>query len=294
MSSELTVPRILQIASICQYMASQAVSNANNYKGDYFDKNIARMIYIERVRVQRRYNANPADPTLIGTANYLYALLGKFALLAQARLASLQVAPPIVTGPGNQTVNVGQTATFTVGVTSAVPFTVQWYDNANNPIPGANTLAYQFPNAQLSDSGVKTFYVKATNSAGTVTSQVAVLTVNAQIQAFLWYGDVDPWPLLSAGTDNLAYQLVVALAHNANIAFNMPLAASNNKYQVMKQPVTEKIKTVWINTQNNQDILDPTGDQNWRASITIGGFRYYVTRQAISIDNQVLSESFNG
>src|ERR1700747_2362690 len=39
------------------------------------------------------------------------------------------VAPVITTQPGNQTVNAGKTATFTVGATGAAPLNYQWNKN---------------------------------------------------------------------------------------------------------------------------------------------------------------------
>lgn len=293
MSQELTIPFIIQIKKICQYLSLNSISKNNIFKGHALDERAAKMIYVEGKSVELRYRQNPNDPSLRATANYLYSLLGRWAIEAQTILANLSVSPPVIVGPAGRTVNVGQSAVFSITVSSAVPYTVQWYDSNNNPIPGATSTSYTFINAQITDSG-KTFYVKATNSAGTVTSVSAILTVNVQIVAFAWFGTDDPFPLLNSGTDNLAYQLSQNIVHNGNITFNYPLAAANNQYQVMKQPTTEKIKTSWFNTINNQGTLDPTGDQNWRASIVIGGFRYYITRQAIGLDSTVLSASFNG
>jgi hypothetical protein len=86
------------------------------------------------------------------------------------------VAPTITTPPANQTVAVGQTATFTVVAAGTAPLSFQWQKNAVN-ISGATSASYTTPVTATSDSG-STFRVTVTNTAGTVTSATATLTVN--------------------------------------------------------------------------------------------------------------------
>lgn len=287
--AELSVFSILRIAKIAQYLATDGISASNNFRGKAVDERLARMIYCERMAVQFIYDQNPNEPTLQGTANYLFAILGRYGQLALARLAGLSIAPPVVSGPLNQTVNVGQTAVFTVSVVSSVAYTLQWYDSSGNPILGATGLSYSFINAQLTDSG-KTFYVKATNSGGTVQSVTAVLVVQSAIQVFAWYGTVDPFPALSGGTDNLPYQITQNISHNAPFVITWPLAAANNQFEVIKVPITESVKTIWSNTPLNQGIIP---DAVFRATFTIGGFYYIVSRNAMSLDSTVLTETFS-
>ncbi len=86
------------------------------------------------------------------------------------------VAPTITTQPVNQTVTVGQTATFTVAAAGTAPLSYQWQKNGVN-IAGATATSYTTPATTASDSG-STFAVVVTNTAGTVTSATATLTVN--------------------------------------------------------------------------------------------------------------------
>src|SRR6266704_845907 len=86
------------------------------------------------------------------------------------------VAPTITTPPANQTVTAGQTATFTVVATGTAPLSYQWQKNGVN-IAGATAASYATPVTTTSDSG-STFDVVVTNTAGTVTSAAATLTVN--------------------------------------------------------------------------------------------------------------------
>jgi len=86
------------------------------------------------------------------------------------------VAPTITTQPANQTVTAGQTATFTVVAAGTAPLSYQWQKNSVN-IAGATLASYTTPTTTTADSGA-TFSVVVSNTAGTVTSSAATLTVN--------------------------------------------------------------------------------------------------------------------
>jgi hypothetical protein len=86
------------------------------------------------------------------------------------------VAPSITTQPANQTVTAGQTATFTVVAAGTAPLSYQWQKNGVN-ITGVTTSSYTTPLTATTDSG-STFDVVVSNTAGTVTSAAATLTVN--------------------------------------------------------------------------------------------------------------------
>jgi len=86
------------------------------------------------------------------------------------------VAPTITTQPANQTVTAGQAATFAVAASGTAPLSYQWRKNGVN-IAGATLSSYTTPATATSDSGA-TFSVVVTNTAGTVTSAAATLTVN--------------------------------------------------------------------------------------------------------------------
>ena len=95
--------------------------------------------------------------------------------------ASIQVVQPsvptIATAPAPQTVAAGNTAQFSVTANGSPLLTYQWRKGGTN-IAGATQAAYTTPVLQTSDSGAR-FDVVVTNSAGTVTSAAATLTVTA-------------------------------------------------------------------------------------------------------------------
>jgi hypothetical protein len=86
------------------------------------------------------------------------------------------VAPTITTPPANQTVTAGQTASFAVVAAGTAPLSYQWQKNGAN-IAGATSASYTTPVTTTADSGA-TFRAVVSNTAGTVTSAAATLTVN--------------------------------------------------------------------------------------------------------------------
>jgi hypothetical protein len=97
---------------------------------------------------------------------------------AQATLtvSAAPVAPSITTQPANQTVNAGQTATFSVTATGTAPLTYQWQENGA-AITGATAASYTTPVTTTADSG-ESFRVVVSNAVGSMTSNPATLTVN--------------------------------------------------------------------------------------------------------------------
>jgi hypothetical protein len=86
------------------------------------------------------------------------------------------MAPVIKTPPASQSVGLGQTATFSAVASGSNPLTYQWQKNGT-AISGAVAATYITPPATSSDSGAK-FRVLVSNSAGSATSDEAILTVS--------------------------------------------------------------------------------------------------------------------
>jgi immunoglobulin I-set domain protein len=98
---------------------------------------------------------------------------------ATLTVTAAAVVPSITTQPVNQTVNVGQTATFSVVAAGTAPLSYQWQKNSAN-ISGATAASYTTPATVSGDTGA-TFRVIVTNSVNSTTSNSATLTVNAVV-----------------------------------------------------------------------------------------------------------------
>ncbi len=86
------------------------------------------------------------------------------------------VAPVFTTQPSNQTVSAGFSVTFSAAASGTPAPTFQWRKEGA-AITGATGATFTLPSAAATDAGAYT--VVATNTAGTVTSSTASLTVNA-------------------------------------------------------------------------------------------------------------------
>jgi polygalacturonase/pectin methylesterase-like acyl-CoA thioesterase len=84
------------------------------------------------------------------------------------------VMPTITAQPTNQTLTNGQTALFTVAATGLPTPAYQWLKNSTN-YPGATNATLTLTNVQSGDAG--TYSAVVSNSAGSVTSSNAVLTM---------------------------------------------------------------------------------------------------------------------
>lgn len=84
------------------------------------------------------------------------------------------ISPSITGNPTSLNVTAGGGATFSVSANGTSP-SYQWYKNGS-PIFGATASSYTIPSAQASDAG--NYTVTVFNSAGSVSSNPATLTVN--------------------------------------------------------------------------------------------------------------------
>lgn len=110
---------------------------------------------------------NPVDAAL--------ATLGSQKSHTLTITAMAPVAPLITTQPAKVTVTVGTVATFKVVATGTPAPTYQWR-KGGMAIPGATGANYTTPVTTIADN-TSSYSVVVTNSAGTVTSNNAVLTV---------------------------------------------------------------------------------------------------------------------
>ena len=94
---------------------------------------------------------------------------------AVLRVIPAAIAPAITTQPISQTVNAGQTATFSVAATGTAPLVYQWTKNGA-AVFGATSATYTTPATVATDT-LSTFAVTVHNGTGNATSSAATLTV---------------------------------------------------------------------------------------------------------------------
>ncbi len=98
-----------------------------------------------------------------------------------AATLNITTAPDVTTQPSSQNVFAGATATFTAAASGYPPPGVQWCVNANDgagftPISGATSTTLTLTNVSTSQNGYN-YEAIFTNSAGTITTIAALLTV---------------------------------------------------------------------------------------------------------------------
>jgi len=121
-------------------------------------------------------------------------------------------APAITTQPASQAVSDGGTATLTVAASGTAPLGFSWRRNGI-AIPGATDSTYTTPALTLADSG-GSYTVVVSNSAGSVTSAAATLTVTPVAPSLSQapqavssvVGQAAQFSVLAAGSAPLAYQ----------------------------------------------------------------------------------------
>jgi hypothetical protein len=134
---------------------------------------------IDGVRIATMANASFAASNVFVGYWDSYASLSdntnlSFGLVDNVRVEVPSVAPSIAAQPQGQTVLQGSAATFSVSASGLPSPGYQWRCNGAS-LPGANASVYNLTNAQVTNDG--TYTVVVTNSAGSVTSAVATLTV---------------------------------------------------------------------------------------------------------------------
>jgi sugar lactone lactonase YvrE len=160
------------------------------------------------------------------------------------------VAPSITTDPQNTTVTAGQSATFAVTSGGSSPV-YRWQLSANSgaswsDVAGGNGSALVLSNTAIADSG-KQYRVVVSNSAGSVTSRVASLTVVGvlaitQQPASLTVVEGSAASIAVSATNAIAYQwqrlvnsawIDVGAATGPTLAFTAALSDNGAQFRVV-------------------------------------------------------------
>jgi hypothetical protein len=173
---------------------------------------------------------------------------------AQATLTvnAASAAPTITTQPANQTVTLGQAATFSVVASGAAPLSYQWRKNTAS-INGATAANYTTPGTVAGDNGAK-FDVVISNTAGNVTSVQATLTVTAAPVAptittqpanqTVTAGQTATFSVAAAGTAPLSYQWqknTIAIAGATSASYTTPVTTTADSGELFRVIVSNSV-----------------------------------------------------
>ena len=192
---------------------------------------------------------------------------------------TVQTPPSITTPPASKTVNVGQTAAFTVVAAGTAPMTYQWQKNGGN-ISGATAATYTTPATVSGDDGA-TFRAVVTNAAGNATSSAATLTVQTgpsittqPASRTVNVGQTATFTVAAAGTAPLSYQWQknsVNVTGATSASYTTPATTASDNASTYRVIVTNMVGNATSNTANLTVQTPPSiTTQPASATVTVG------------------------
>ena len=161
-----------------------------------------------------------------GTAGTYYVVVTNMVGTSMASTTSstatltINSAPTITTQPSNQTVVLGNSATFSVAATGSGTLSYQWYIGSvgnGTAIAGATGATYTIATTTSSSAG--TYYVAVTNSVGTTNSAAATLTLTEPFAAYLSaYGLTGTAPATDSDGDGISNLVEFVLGGNPTVS----------------------------------------------------------------------------
>ena len=189
-------------------------------------------------------NASLSLPTVSAgdAGSYSVAVSNRYGgLLWTAGTLTVLTPPTITVPPASQSVVLGQPFSFSVTAVGDATLHYQWRRNGAD-LDHANTALFSLSLAQVGDAG--DYVVVVANTAGSVTSAVATLTVlmppqiTSQPQSqTVEFGDPVGFQVSATGTPPLQYQWFcnntpISQATNTTLTLPLPLPANSGSYAV--------------------------------------------------------------
>jgi len=249
-------------------------------------------------------STNPVSPS--DARRFYRILVGGNIVLPPAE------SPIITTQPTNLTVLAGQNASFIGTATGTSPLAYQWFFNTTTALPNGSNPTYVITNAQAANEG--NYTLRVTNSAGSVTSVIATLTVNvppsitAQPQnQTVTVSNATAFTVIASGDAPFSYQWYFSNAtipSATNATHTISSATTNdagNYFVTVNNPfgsATSSVATLTVNpaSTNNADFslygfgFPATGsgqiaetDPNYRKVYTPGDLRLALANNATKV-----------
>jgi len=213
-------------------------------------------------------------------------------------VVTVGVGPAIVTSPASTNGLVGSNVTLTVSASGTAPLHYQWSKNgtaASNNVAGATTNTLKLANLALANAG--SYWVVVTNTYGSATSTMAVLTVVAppiiatqpKTPVSIVQGAELSLTVVAGGTPPLTYQWLVNGVHltnavnisgfaNSNLVINPASTANSGSYLVVitnaYAAVTSAVSAVTVAVDRNAPnvtITSPASGARSNAPMTFSG-----------------------
>jgi hypothetical protein len=193
-------------------------------------------------------------------------------------------APSITAQPGNASIVAGQTATFSVTASGTAPLSYQWRKNGT-AINGAISFSYTTPAENTSDNGAQ-FTVLVSNSAGSLTSNTATLTVTTAPVApsitihpsnqTIFSGQTATFSIVANGTSPLTYQWRkngTAISGATSASYTTPAETTSDSGALFSVIVSNSVGSVTSNSATltvNPDPAPAITSQPASQTITAG------------------------
>lgn len=156
----MTIPQIIIRAKISQYLAVIAIRKGGLF-GNGIPSFLPSLLYQVRKSVERMYAYSPTEENLIGNANYLYALCGKFGVQANYLINAGGIVPS-GTIPTSQQYSYPLTSQYTATVDGETSLElrdvnsillppgsiVTWVSKASTPLP-LQSVEYRYTEPNL-------------------------------------------------------------------------------------------------------------------------------------------------
>jgi len=125
-----TVAEVVETYPIALYLSVIDINN-QGLDGGGTDITLPKKIYSIGEAVRNRYNQDPTDTTLTATSNFLFAIMGKYWVMAQAIIGS---------GSAGSVATISNNQSFPIYITEADFTTATFYPNTS--IAGNNVLIF--------------------------------------------------------------------------------------------------------------------------------------------------------
>jgi pectate lyase len=197
---------------------------------------------------------------------------------------TVPVAPTISTQPQNLTVLPGASANFNVAANGSAPLNYQWFFNTNTAVSGANNAALTVNNVQATNAG--TYHVVVNNLAGSVTSSLAVLTLNNSpvapafvtqpASAIVLAGSTVGFSAAASGTAPIFYQWLKN-GSAISAATNTALTLTNVQNSDAASYSLRASNTVGVAVSSNATLAITVASSLPNSAFNLTGFAYLTT-----------------